>query len=127
VLADVAQNGKPNEKIRALTLLSQLGPKPQQSLLIELTRDDAPEVRSFALWLLGSHSGDDVAEALTVALDDDNAMVRRRACEAFVRSGIEAPVDPLVKMLASDDRWLQWAARLALERVPVKKWQSKVL
>ena len=60
-------------------------------------------------------------------LGDRDLTVQRRACEAFVCSGIEPPVEPLLTLLASEDRWLRFAARVALERVPREKWFQKAL
>jgi len=126
-MLEAARNGSAAHQVRALTLLSQHAPQPDAKLLIELTHDDDESVRAFAVWLLGGHQGADVEEALTDALGDDSAAVKRRACEAFVRSGIEPPVAPLLKSLGSDDRWLRFAARLSIERVPVEKWKDAVL
>jgi len=126
-LASKVKTGTPAQKIRALTLLTQHGPKPDAKLLIETTTDSDANVRQFAVLLLGDHSTPEVAAMLTKLLEDKSPAVQRRACEAFVRSGIEAPVTPLVTLLAGKDRWLRFAARLAMERVPVEKWRSIIL
>lgn len=126
-LGDAVQNGSPAHKIRALTLLSQFGPKPSLETLVAASADVDAHVRAFAAWLLAYHSAPPSAAALTKLLSDDDLRVRRRACESFVRGGQEPPVDPLISMLASDDRFLRFSARLALERVPVDKWISKVV
>jgi putative membrane-bound dehydrogenase-like protein len=119
--------GTPAQKIRALTLLTQQGPKPQASLLIEAAGDADAGVRQFAVLLLGDHPTPETAAVLTKLVGDANPTVVRRACEAFVRTGLEAPVEPIVSLLASDDRWLAFAARLTLERIPVGKWKAKIL
>jgi putative heme-binding domain-containing protein len=121
------KTGTPSEKVRALTLLAQHGPKPETQLLIEAAGDADADVRQFAVLLLGDHATPEVAAVLSRLLADSSPVVARRACEAFVRTGLEAPVDPLVKLLAGKDRWLKFAARLALERVPVQKWKETVL
>lgn len=125
-LVEAARSGLPPRKVRALTLLCQFGPKPETELLLELCRDEHATVRQFAAWLLGERNGEPVEAALTQLLSDEDLTVRRRACEAFVRSGIEPPAEPLIAAIASDDRWLRFAARLALERVPVEKWVRRV-
>ena len=121
-LVAAARSDNAQEQIRALTLLNQLGPPPKLELLSELSQTKAPAARAFVAHLLGFHEGDGTRSALTRLLSDSDATVRRRACEAFVRSGMEAPVDGLLKALTSEDRALRFAARVALERVPAEKW-----
>jgi len=126
-LVRFAKTGSPQQKIQALTLLSQLGPQPKTELLIELSSDKDSRVRSFVTLLLGGRTEPAVRTALVRLLGDRSAFVQRRACEAFVRSGIEAPVPALLELLGSSDRWLRFAARLTLQRVPVAKWRGQVL
>ena len=123
-LNSAIKSGDSRVKIRALTLLSQQGPKPSTSVLIAATTDTDSTVRQFATWLLGDHPSPQTSETLVRLLDDPDAIVRRRACEAFVRSGMEAPADKLLALLGSSDRWLRFAARVALERVPASKWKT---
>ncbi|MFO1020534.1 MAG: HEAT repeat domain-containing protein [Planctomycetales bacterium] len=123
-LQEKVQQGTPAEKVRALTLLSQFGPKPGLELLAAAADDADPQVRQFAVWLLGSHSAPEVSPILSKKLQDQDAVVQRRACEAFVRSGLEAPLTGLLPLLGSSDRWMRFAARLALERVPSEKWEK---
>jgi putative membrane-bound dehydrogenase-like protein len=118
---------KPELRMRALSLLAQFGPGPPVSLLSACSRDDDPAVRAFAAGLLGDHPSPQVASDLARLLDDLDARVQRRACESFVRSGLEPPVEPLLRLLGHDDRWLRFSARLAIERVPVAKWRRQVL
>jgi putative membrane-bound dehydrogenase-like protein len=119
--------GTPAEKVRALTLLSQHGPRPHGQLLLSAVVDADPSVRQFATFLLGDHPTQETLFALTKLLGDKNPVVQRRACEAFTRAGLTPPVDPIVKLLASDDRWIRFAARLSLERMPVDAWRQIVL
>lgn len=119
--------GTPAEKVRALTLLTQHGPRPDAQLLLAAVADGDAQVRQFATLLLGDHPTPATAAALTKLLDDRDPVVQRRACEAFVRTGLEAPAAPLVRLLASGDRWLRFAARLPLERLPVETWRDLVL
>lgn len=127
LVINTARQGSSGQKIRALTLLSQFGPKPKVELLLEFAKDTDAGVRAFAVWRLGDHPTPAVAETLSKCLEDENPIVRRRACEAFVRAGLEAPVAPLLRLLADPDRWIRYAARLTLERVPVTKWREQVL
>lgn len=126
-LTAAARSDNPHAQLRALTLLCQLGPKPDLKLLISVSNSKDATVRAFATHLIGFHTGEPVRAALVRLLGDRDLTVERRACEAFVRSGIEPPVEPLLTLLASEDRWLRFAARVALERVPQEKWLSKAL
>ena len=126
-LEEIVIKGSPADKVRALTLLSQLGPAPTLDILVKAAADKSPKVRAFAAWLIGYHTAPESAATLKTLLSDSDLRVRRRACEAFVRSEQEAPVEPLVEMLGSDDRFLRFHARLALERTPVDKWEELVL
>src|SRR5579872_1621656 len=92
------KTGTPAQKIRALTLLTQQGPKPEAALLIEAAKDADANVRQFAVLLLGDHATPEVAEMLKYGLRDKSPAVQRRACEAFVRTGLEPPLDPLIKL-----------------------------
>jgi putative membrane-bound dehydrogenase-like protein len=121
-LTSAVISGTPETQIRALTLLNQLGPRPDLSLLLEASQAKDATVRAFVTHLLGFHTGDELRPRLARLLSDPDATVRRRACEAFVRSGIEGPVDGLLAAMGSADRWERFAARLALERVPREKW-----
>ncbi|MCH7988209.1 MAG: hypothetical protein IID46_03555, partial [Planctomycetes bacterium] len=119
-LLEAAKSGKPAQKIRALTLLSQFDPKPSTETLLRAAGDESPGVRAFATFLLGNHSGNAVKEKLTQLLSDTSPVVQRRACEAFVRSGIEPPFDAVTPLLGHNDRWVRYAARLATERIPLE-------
>jgi putative heme-binding domain-containing protein len=126
-LEAAARSENPHDQLRALTLLCQLGPKPDLKLLLSVSESKDAAVRAFAAHLLGFQSGERVRTALVRLLGDRDLTVARRACEAFVHSGIEPPVEPLLNLLASDDRWLRFAARVALERVPQDKWFQQAL
>jgi putative membrane-bound dehydrogenase-like protein len=126
-LTAAVRSHDPEAQIRALTLLNQLEPKPSLKLLLDVSEAKDATVRAFATHLLGFHTAEQVRAALVRLLADPDATVQRRACEAFVRSGIEAPVDGLLPLLGGQDRWLRFAARLALERVPREKWFPQAL
>lgn len=126
-LAEKLKSGSPRHKMRALTLLTQHGPKPEAAALIVAANDADPAVRQFATLLLGEHATPEVGAALAGLLQDKNPIVQRRACEAYVRSGLEAPADRLLKLFEHSDRWVRFAARVALERIPTDKWKAAVL
>jgi putative membrane-bound dehydrogenase-like protein len=126
-LTKAVKTGTSAQKVRALTLLTQQGPKPDGKLLIEAADDTDVPVRQFAVLLLGDHPTPETAAILTKLLGDKSPLVARRACEAFVRAGLEPPIEPVLRLLASDDRWLQFAARVILERIPAQNWKAAVL
>ncbi|MFO0949102.1 MAG: HEAT repeat domain-containing protein [Planctomycetota bacterium] len=126
-LIEKARKGTAADQVRALTLMAQIGPKPSEELLRELAAAEDPSVRAFVAMLLGDYPTPATAEVLTRLLGDSDSRVQRRACEAFVRSGLTPPVDPLLSMFTRPDRWLRYAARTAIERVPAQQWRMRVL
>lgn len=126
-LAGKVKTGTPAEKIRALTLLAQLGPQPEESLILAACGDKDASVRQFGALLLGSLGSIDAAGMMNKLLADSDPTVQRRACEALVRSGVPGPPAQLVKLLGHPDRWVRFAARIAIERVEVEGWKSLVL
>jgi putative membrane-bound dehydrogenase-like protein len=126
-LLAAARSHDANTQLRALTLLNQLGPKPDLELLVAVSASKDAAVRAFAAHLLGLQTGKAVEAALVRLLNDADPTVERRACEAFVHSGIAGPVDRLLVLLGSPDRWLRFAARLALERIPSEKWLPRAV
>ncbi len=128
-LLGIARDASRNERERgrALTLLQQFGPPPDQAALVALSRDGNVQVRGTAVFLLGLRSGDAVRGALAARLSDTDAMIRRRACEAFVRAGLQAPVARLIPLLADEDRWVRHAARGALGRIELAQYRNAIL
>jgi putative heme-binding domain-containing protein len=117
-------------RLRALELLQNYGPKPDAKFLVDLAgveADDHPFIRAHAVWLLGLNAYPDGRAALLSALHDDNALVRRRACEALIRAGFEPKPDELRLLLADSDRFVRTAARLVLQRIDPKLWAKPVL
>lgn len=126
-LTKIVLEGHSSQKVRALSLLSQFGPKPGVELLLAAVEDPNPDVRAFATHLLGDHSGKEVQAAVIRLLADDHPFVRRRACEASIRSGSAVPFEKVLPLLASDDRWLRFSGRLVLERIPSEQWHDAVV
>lgn len=121
---------------RALEALQIHGPKPDFDLLTELLSDPSARVRGLAVFLLGIYPIEDITAPLLPVLRDADPFVARRACEALVRAGLSPtaftePDDKLVQalltLLSHDDRFLRYAARNALRRVPVYRWREAVL
>ena len=66
-------------------------------------------------------------QRLIEMLDDSDRTVRRKACEALARADQAPPLDKVLTLLASDDRFEAWAARRILERMTVDEWRDRVL
>ncbi len=113
-------------RIKSLTILHNLGKTPQSAVLLSLVRDKDPEVRAFAIYLLGATGSSDAKDALTKALRDEDALVRRRACEALIRTGIEPPVEAVWPLLGDKDKLVRTAARLVVQRMDPKKWTNRL-
>ncbi len=113
-------------RIHALTVLQNHGPRPGVELLRKLVVDREAEIRAHAVWLLGVNAYQEGRDSLISALQDADAMVRRRACEALVRSGMEPPLDQLWPLLNDKDRVVRHAARLVLERIEPAKWAERI-
>jgi putative heme-binding domain-containing protein len=127
-LAAVAQEpGRAaRERIRALNLLQNHWSTPEAWLLTALTSDNNPLVRAHAIWLLGVNAYPEGKEALLRALADSDALVRRRACEALIRAGMQPPIPALWPLLGDRDRYVRTAARLVLQRIPPEKWTDQL-
>ncbi len=98
-LAAAVRGKNPAAALRALTLLNQLGPKPDLRLLLEASNSRDAGVRAFATHLLGFHQGLEVRAALVRLVEDTDPTVARRACEAFIHSGTEPRCAELAEAL----------------------------
>ena len=126
----------PRIRVRALELLQVMGPRPEMELLSSLATDESPEARAASVLLLGTHSLKQTYSILLQGLEDSEPLVVRRACEALLRSGLGAhtqieQVDLLTTrlfdLLDRPDRFVRYAARLALQRLPRGSWAPMVL
>ncbi|MCI0458783.1 MAG: HEAT repeat domain-containing protein, partial [Gemmataceae bacterium] len=113
-------------RIYALNYLHNHGLSPDVKLLRQLVQEKDGEIRAHAVWLLGLRGEKDTREALLKALKDTDALVRRRACEALIRAGIEPPVASIWPLLGDKDRFVRHAARLVLERIDPKEWAERI-
>ena len=118
------------DRIRALELLQVHGPRPTFEEATALLASDEPLVRAAAAALLGAHPFQEVQEPLRGALGDADPLVARRAAESLVRSGLDprtrgievATSDALHALLDHEDRFLRYAAREAIQRIPHGYW-----
>ena len=113
-------------RVRALALQQLHDAGILDTLLPALVTDKAPQVRAQAVYLLGVRGHTDARAIFLKALKDEDALVRRRACEALVRAGIEPDVEALWPLLAEEDRFVRTAARLVLQRIDPKKWAPRL-
>ena len=114
-------------RLQALDLMQLYGPPPSAELLLDLSQEPSEIVRAKAAELMGLHATEATNARLVALLDDNDRSVRRKACESLARTGHQPPVDKLLKLIASDDRFESWAARRLLERLPVDSWSERVL
>lgn len=121
-------------RVRALELLQVYGPPPRDRLLVSLGDDPSWEVRAASTYYLGLRKSAAARRELARRLADLDPFVRRRACEALVRSGIDrgvrppfSPVDHLLPLLGDPDRFVRFAARLLLERTDPALWKEAAL
>lgn len=94
--------------------------------LIREPIDDA-EKRARQIFFNGIRGGNGAKEAILKALADADAQVRRRACEACIRQGIEVDVKDLKPLLADKDQFVRTATRLVLQRIDPEKWAKELL
>ncbi len=113
------------ESVSALHLLATLGPHPRLETLRPLANDQRPSVRAKAASLMLGNSAD--LGVLTTLLSDDDARVRRAACESIARSGLQPDPNKLLLLLGEDDRFVANAARRLLETLPPNQWNQLVL
>src|SRR6185503_5016136 len=71
--------------------------------------------------------GDAANNLLISLLDDRDPIVQRRALESILRAQVHVPLAKLKPLLASDDRFVRYSARLVLERGDVSEWRTAIL
>ena len=117
----------PSARIRAVDLMTSYGPEATDELLMTLAMDDSAEVRAKAVQVLGIRTSNPARMAVADALDDPEPYVRRRAAEATVRAGAPIPVDRLMPLLDDPDRWVRYAARVAIEHGDPSEFRDQLL
>jgi len=115
------------QRAQAVNLMQLLGPPADSQLLLELSRDPQASIRALAAYHMGLVVDPRLAERLRALIQDNDPLVRRRACEALARTGQTLPLEELQPLLTSDDRFLAWAARRLLEQSPPESWRHAVL
>ena len=126
----------PARRLAALEILQVHGPQPTAEFLMTLLGEKEPLVRAQAAYLLGLFPLAQTREPLVSLLADSDAFVQRRACESLVRGGLseaariqkdDALVANLFALLDSPDRFVRYAAGLALRRVYREAWAPLVM
>ncbi|WP_286763299.1 MULTISPECIES: DUF7133 domain-containing protein [Rhodopirellula] len=129
-LAGVAYSDEnpPSYRIRAMNLMQMYGPVPSDDLLIELSKAESELVRRRAAIQLGLNPSARAKDRLNDMLTDSDLRVRRAVCEAMLRSNqIPSDPQPLIDLLAHEDRVLSYVARQVLQRIPAAKWKETVI
>ncbi len=125
-VADNTANPIPT-RIRAMDVMQLVGPPPSTRFLVKLSRDESPQVRAKATYLMGIHFDEQTHPRLIELLDDPDPTVRRKACESIVRSDQDAPVGKLLELLDDPYDFVRWSAGRALQGVSRDRWQARVL
>src|SRR6185369_13248649 len=98
----------PHYRLQALDLMPLYGPTPSTELLLELSKEPSELVRCRAAELMGLHANKQTHQRLIEMLDDSERSVRRKACESLGRADQAPPIDKVLTLLASDDRFEAW-------------------
>ena len=115
-------------RTRAMDLMQLFGPVPSEDLILELSHAANENVRVRAAKLMGLHPDERSVDRLIAMLSDSDARVCRAACEALLRAGkFPESAEPLLPLIADEDRTLSFVARRVLERMPADSWQDEIL
>ncbi len=134
-LEKLARNASatPQDRTRAVLEMQRHGVPPGADLLKALLKDKSADVRAAAVYVAGVQTDAAAKSIAASALKDGDPVVQRRAAEALVRQGLDAarpsfaPVADLYALLRSGDRFVRYAARLALEHTPRAEWMPMVM
>ena len=125
---------RPKRRVRALELLQVFGPDLSADRLMELSDDDAWEMRAASTYYLGLHKTGEARRALAERLGDEDPFVQRRAAEALLRTGVHPPMEAPVSatndvfpLLSSEDRFVRYAGRTLLRRMNRNSWRQAAL
>jgi len=120
------------DRARALYEMQRHGAPPSDALLLDMMTGTPRAVRAAAVFIAGLHQGPAAVQAIGAGFDDADPFVRRRALEAVVRMGqwptrpSLVPAGAIYELLGDGDRFVRWAARIAIERTPRADWADRV-
>ncbi len=119
----------PADRGQALHILQRHGPKPDAPLIRAAFESADPGLRAAAIYVVGQHGSDRAKSIAADGLSDPDAIVRRRAAEALLRMGDPGfvPASEMLGLLRDEDRFVRWAARVALEATPRDSWSAPVV
>ncbi len=121
------QENSSERRLQALNVLRLFGPSPEADDLDALAADENPEIRMQAAWLTVATEDDGRRARLLTLLGDENARVRRCACESLFKLSETVGFETLRPMLLSSDRFESWSARKLLEQGDGEQWRDVVL
>lgn len=98
---------------------------PNATELKQLSQATEPALRARAAQLCGFNA--ESIDVLNQLLDDSSLLVRRHACEAFLRLGQQPSVEKILQQFKENDRSLSTPARQLLARIPPTEWTDSVL
>jgi putative heme-binding domain-containing protein len=114
-------------RTRAVDLLIVFGPRPDDALLADLAADVDPVLRAKAARLMYQSDAPAITAALEKLLADEDAQVRRLACESLARRADLPSAEAVLPLLNDSDRFVAYAARLLMEQMPLDDWAAAVL
>ncbi|MCC6508241.1 MAG: HEAT repeat domain-containing protein, partial [Pirellulaceae bacterium] len=115
-------------RLRAMDLLQLFGPTLTADMLQELSQSKNELVRARSVNLMAAHKEPTaVVPRIVELVSDSDPRVQRAACEALIRLEEVPPLEDLLPLLSSDDRYLVWSARRLLERIPTGTWKEQLL
>jgi putative heme-binding domain-containing protein len=125
-------SARPADRVQAILILQRLGPPLSGEIVAALAADRDQNVRAAAVYVAGVSPIEAARTVAARALHSADPLVRRRAAEALVRQNPAAeelaPLSgDLYALLDDPDRFVRYAARLALERAPRAAWESRAL
>lgn len=133
--AEVRNTRAPWERrVRAMELLHVFGPGLDENVLVPLGRDPSWEVRAASTYYLGLKPSRTAQRELVARLKDADPFVQRRAAEALLRTGVNptvrppySPVEDVLPLLASPDRFVRYAGRALLRATNPNLWKEAAL
>ena len=122
------EQAEASDRVQAIHLLQRYGPKPNAELIRAAYASSDASLRAAAIYVVGQHGSDRAKAIAAGGLSDADPFVRRRSAEALVRMGDPGFVETaeLYALLADDDRFVRWAARVAMEGTARDNWKDLV-
>jgi putative heme-binding domain-containing protein len=124
----------PERRRRAMELLQVFGPGMDDNVLRPLANDPSWEVRAAAAYYLGMKTSNGARQTLVAMAKDSDPFVQRRALEGLLRTGIHPamnpsydPVEDILPLLSSPDRFVRYQARAVLKQTRRALWEQAAM